>query len=136
MPEKQGQFVTIAPQAGVTNNGVGYGVLLNGIAPPQGGRANIDDVTGQLVQQMQQNNGLKALGNPEKMTVGSVEGRSVMFESVSPFPGADGKQQAERDWLVTLPQRDGSVVFLICVAPQSDFARLQPTFEAMLKSVQ
>src|SRR4030095_6602040 len=30
MPEQPGQFVTIAHKEGVTNRGVGYGVLLNG----------------------------------------------------------------------------------------------------------
>jgi len=38
--------------------------------------------------------------------------------------------------MVTLPQRDGSVIFLVFVAPQSEFARFQPTYESMLKSVQ
>jgi beta-barrel assembly-enhancing protease len=97
---------------------------------------NIDYLTGQVVQQMQQNNGLKPLGNPEPITVGAMEGRSMMLESSSPFPDANGQPQVERDWLVTMPQRDGSVIFMVFVAPQSDFAHLQPTYEAMLKSVQ
>jgi hypothetical protein len=136
MPEQQGQFVTIAPQAGLTKNGVGYGVLLNGIAPQKGGRINIDDVTSQLVKDMQQNNGLEPLGNAQRIAVGSGEGRSVMFHSASPIPAANGQAQLERDWLVTVPQRDGSVVFMIFVAPQSEFAQFQPTYEAMLKSIQ
>jgi hypothetical protein len=37
---------------------------------------------------------------------------------------------------VTVPQGDGSLIFMIFIAPQSDFAALQPTYEAMLKSVQ
>ena len=37
-------------------------------------------------------------------------------------------------WLVTVPRADGSVIFMIFVAPESDFARLQPTYEAMVKS--
>jgi hypothetical protein len=35
LPEQQGQFVTIAPHAAITNSGVGYGVLLNGVAGPK-----------------------------------------------------------------------------------------------------
>ena len=136
MPEQQGQFVTIAPPAGITKDGVGYGVLLNGIAPQQGGRVNIDDVTAQLTQDMQQNDGLKPLGNAQAITVGNTQGRAVMFQSTSPFPGANGQSQQERDWMVAVPQRDGSVVFMIFVAPQAEFAQFQPTFEAMLKSVQ
>jgi hypothetical protein len=136
MPEQQGQFVTIAPQAGITNNGVAYGVLLNRIAAQRGGRVNIDEITAQLSQDMQQNEGLKPLGNAQAITVGNVQGRSVMFQSASPFPGTNGQPQLERDWLVAVPQRDGSVFFMIFVAPQSEFAQFQPTYEAMLKSVQ
>jgi hypothetical protein len=135
LPDKDGQFATIAPQAGITGKGVGYGVLLNGIAAPQGGRTNIDDVTGKLVQEMQ-NNGLEPLGNPQPVIVAGVQGRSVMFHSASPLPGADGQPQLERDWLVSVPQRDGSVVFMIFVSPQSQFASFQPTYDAMLKSLQ
>jgi Zn-dependent protease with chaperone function len=136
MPEQQGQFVTIAPQGGITKTGVAYGVLLNGIAPQRGGRVNIDSITAQLSQDMQQNDGLKPLGNAQAIAVGSIEGRSVMFQSASPLPGANGQAQLERDWLVTVPQRDGSVIFMVFVAPQSEFAQFQPTYEAMLKSLQ
>jgi len=136
MPEQQGQFVTIAPAEGITKNGVAYGVLLNGVAPQRGERPNIDDITAQLSQNMQQNNGLKPLGNAQAITVGKVQGRSVMFESASPLPGANGQPQPERDWLVAVPQRDGSAIFMIFVAPESEFARLQPTYEAMLASIQ
>jgi Zn-dependent protease with chaperone function len=136
MPEQQGQFVTIAPPSGITNNGVGYGVLLNGIAAQQGGRVNIDDVMSKLSQDMQQSDGLKPAGNAQAITIGNVQGRAAMFASTSPFPGANGQPQPERDWLVAVPQRDGSVVFMIFVAPEAEFSQFQPTFEAMLKSIQ
>jgi len=137
MPQKQGQFATIAPPGGITADGsVGYGVLLNGVEPPQGSRMSLDEITGHLVQGLEQGSHLKPLGKAVPVTVGDVEGRSVMLQSTSPFPGFNDEPQMERDWLVTLPKRDGSVVFLIFVAPQSDFARFQPTYESMLKSVQ
>jgi len=59
-----------------------------------------------------------------------------MFHSASPIPGANGQAQLERDWLVTVPRSDGSAIFVVFVAPQSEFARFQPTYEAMLKSLQ
>jgi Zn-dependent protease with chaperone function len=136
LPQQKGQFATIAPPAGITERGIGYGVLLNGIAPPHRGRTNIDDVMGRLIRDMQQNNGLEPLGNAQPITVGGVEGRSAMFQSPSPVPAGNGQAQLERDWLVTVPQRDGSVIFMVFVAPQSEFAHFQPTYEAMLKSVQ
>jgi predicted Zn-dependent protease len=135
MPQEQGHFVTIAPRAGITANGVGYGVLLNGFASPQGVRIDIDDVTRQLVQGMQQNGGLQPVGDAQPITIGGMQGRAVSFQSTSPFPTANGQPQKERDWLVVIPQPDGSVIFLIFVAPQSDFDRFEPTYEAMLKSL-
>ncbi|MBV8436169.1 MAG: M48 family metalloprotease [Silvibacterium sp.] len=136
MPQQQGQFATIAPQAGISGDGVGYGVLLNGVAPANGGRMSIDDVTGQIVQNMERHNGLHPLGKAQAITVSGVQGRSVVLQSTSPFPDADGQPQKERDWLVTVPQRDGSIILMIFVAPEPDFAEFQSTYEAMLRSAQ
>jgi hypothetical protein len=136
MPEQRGEFVAIAPAAGVTPSGVGYGVLLNGVPAPRGGPMNIDDVTSELVKQMNQNNGLQVLSNAEPITVNGIQGRSVLLESTSPFLNANGQQQKENDWLVTVPQHDGSVIFMVFVAPQTEFSRLEPTYRAMLRSMQ
>ena len=136
MPKKQGQYVTIAPQAGIAAGDMGYGVLLNGVAPPRGERMSIDEATRQLVQDLEQNEAMQPDGDTKSIAVGGIEGRSVPLHSISPFPAANGQQQRERDWLVTVPQRDGAVIFMVFVAPHSEFARFQPTYEAMLKSVQ
>jgi hypothetical protein len=136
LPEQKGRLVTIAPREGVTKSGVGYGVLLGGAAAPQGRRASIDDMTSALVKQMQQSNDLEPQGDAQPITVAGLEGRSTLMRSSSPFPDANGQAQPERDWLVTVPRQDGSVIFMIFVAPQADFDRLRPTYEAMLKSVQ
>jgi len=136
MPKQRGQSVTIAPQAGLTAEGVGYGVVLNGVVQPQGQHMSIDEVTRQLVEDMGQNETLQPLGEAQPITVAGMQGRSVNLQSISPFPAENGRPQKERDWLVTVPQRDGSVIFMVFVAPQSHFDRFQPTYEAMLKSVQ
>jgi uncharacterized membrane protein SirB2 len=68
--------------------------------------------------------------------VAGIQGRSVALHSISPFLAANGQQQRERDWLVIVPQRDGTVIFMLFVAPQPQFDRFQPTYEAMLKTVQ
>jgi hypothetical protein len=134
-PQHQADYLTIAPQAGVTPNGVGYGVLLNA-AKTNGQRISMDDITAELVQQLQRTHGVKPVSNVEPIGVNGVQGRSVMMQSASPFPSANGQQQIERDWLVAIPQSNDVVIFFIFIAPQSDFARFQPTYEAMLKSVQ
>jgi Zn-dependent protease with chaperone function len=136
LPQQKGQLVTIAPQEGITKRGVGYGVLLGGASGSKGRRASIEDMTAALVQQLQQGNDLEPQGDSKPVTVAGNEGRSTMLRSSSPFPDAGGQAQPERDWLVTVPRQDGSMIFLIFVAPQAEFDRLKPTYEAMLKSVQ
>src|SRR5262245_15484228 len=135
LPEQRGQFVTIAPAEGVASTGVGYGVLLNGAGAPAQ-RMSIDDMTAALIQQIQESNELEPLGKPEAITVGSKEGRSTFLRSPSPFPDGNGQPQPERDWLVTVQQSDGSMIYMIFIAPQADFGTLQPTYDAMLKSIQ
>jgi hypothetical protein len=91
-------------------------------------------MTSQLIQDMVQNDALQQEGEPQPITVAGIQGRSVTLQSVSPF-SVNGRPDKERDWLVTVPQRDGSMIYMVFVAPQSHFDRFQPTFEAMLKSV-
>jgi hypothetical protein len=135
LPRKQGESVTIAPPQGLTDQGVGYGVVINAEAGPQGQSMTIDELTNDLLDELEKSNKVKPLEKRQPITVGGVEGRSVMMQSVSPFPAANGQQQPERDWLVTVPRSTDTVIFFVFVAPQSEFDRLRPTFEAMLKSV-
>ena len=132
MPQQQGDYVMIAPKEGITPNGVGYGVMINA-ANTNGQQGSIDDFTAQLVQQLQQSNGVKPVSKAQPIGVAGVQGRSIMMESVSPFSSSNG-EQAERDWLVTVPQSQ-ALIFFVFVAPKSEFNRFQPTYEAMLKSV-
>ena len=136
LPEQRGQFVTIAHELALTPHGVGYGVLLNGVAGPKGQRMSIDEMTVALIRQIQQKNELQVLSDPEAITVGGVEGRSTFLSSPSPLPDGNGGSQVERDWLVTIPRPDGSLIFMIFVAPETDFERFQQTYAAMVQSVQ
>ena len=132
LPREQGAFVTIAPQAGIRGDAVGYGAVLMGMMTSQGERKSIDEI----VLEVQRHHGLEPMGSAQRVTVAGIEGRSVMLQSPSPFPTAKGEPQKERDWLVATPLPDGTAVVMIFVAPESDFARFQPTFESMLASVQ
>jgi hypothetical protein len=96
----------------------------------------VDQVTNELVQELTKDGDMHIYTSAQSINVGNVEGRSTVFESTSPFPTANGQTQKERDWMVTVPRRDGSVLYLIFVAPAPEFDRFQPTFQAMLNSVQ
>ena len=134
-PPQQGQSLIIAPRAGIVGNGIGYGVVINGVSS-QRNNANIDQMTAEIVRSLQSGGGdLQPVGKTTRIKVAGVRGRSVNMQSTSPFPDAKGQSQKERDRLVTIPRPDGSVVFLVFVAPESEFQRLGPTFDKMLKSV-
>lgn len=135
-PQQKGQSVTIAPAAGVASHGVGYGVVIDAVRPANGSMS-LDQITHEIVRNFERGqSGLQAAGKMTAIGIAGVRGRSVYMESTSPFPGADGKPQKETDRLITIPRKDGSVVYLVCVAPSHDFDRLRPTFERMLRSVQ
>jgi hypothetical protein len=136
MPRDQGVYLTIAPPAGVNEAGVGYGVLINTANPPDGERWSIDKITNTLVAGMQTRNNMKPVGDIQTIMIDGVGGRSVALQSPSPFATPNGQPQTETDWLVTVPQSDGTAVYFVCVAPRAEFERFRPTFEAMLKSVQ
>jgi Zn-dependent protease with chaperone function len=134
--QQQGQSLTIAPRAGIVSNGIGYGVVINGVSS-KGEKATIDQMTVEIVRSLQSGGGdLQTVGKATPIKVAGVRGRSVTMQSTSPFPDAKGQSQKERDRVVTIPRPDGSVIFLVFVAPESEFERLSPTFERMLKSVQ
>ena len=53
-------------------------------------------------------------------------GTSPVSDAGSPLP--------EHAWLITLPRPDGTTAYLLFVAPQADFAILQPLYDSMLLS--
>jgi hypothetical protein len=134
-PKQQGESLTIAPRAGVVSDGIGYGVVINGVSPKDKSMT-IDEITDEIVHSIQSGaTEMQTIGKAE-VAVAGVRGRSVMMRSISPFPDAKGQPQKERDRLVTIPRSNGSVIFLVFVAPEPDYERLNPTFEKMLQSVQ
>jgi hypothetical protein len=131
--DQQSGSVTIAPPAGVSQNGIAYGMVAG---PFQAQNANnLDDATQQLISSLQQQNpGMRQAGNIQRITVNGVSGRSVDLLGQSPLASSDGQPLQEHDWLVTLPGGEGAIVSLVFVAPEREFSRLRPTFEHMLKT--
>ena len=131
MQDQQGGGITIAPQAGVSQNGIAYGVLIGGT----GGGGSLDDTTNQLVQNIvQQNQGMQA-SQPQAIRVNGAQARSVDLMGQSPIADSSGRPLREHDWLVTVERSDGSILSLIFVSPERDFGQLQNTYEGMLRSL-
>jgi Zn-dependent protease with chaperone function len=126
--------VTIAPKAGVAENALAYGVIINSYQPE--GRASLDDATHQLLKALQQaDSNMKTVGHDEDIRVNGVAGKSIDLLNVSPIHTADGGTQRERDWLVTLERKDGSLLYLVFVSTEKDFDQMRPAFERMLRSL-
>jgi len=128
--------VTIAPQSGVSQNAVAYGVMIANYQPEESG-ANLDTATHELLASLRQSNpDLKQIGHDEAIRINGVAGKSVDLIGSSPIKDAEGKVLEERDWVVTLARRDGTVLYFVFISPDKDFGPMRPAFEAMLRTVQ
>jgi hypothetical protein len=131
---QEGGALVIAPSSGVSQDQIAYGVSL-GLWQSNDGQT-LDQISNEILAMLQRNNpAMRALGSPQPLRVGEVMGRRVELSGLSPVRSRSGAQATERDWLVTAPRSDGTIVFMIYIAPAQDFPKLQPSFEAMLRSL-
>jgi Zn-dependent protease with chaperone function len=131
----QGSNVTIAPQGGVSQNAIAYGVMIANYQPEDKGEG-LDASTHALLASLKQSNPeLKQIGNDENIRANGVSGKSVDLIGTSPMRDAQGKVLEERDWVVTMPRRDGTVLYLVFISPDQEFGAMRPAFEAMLRTL-
>ena len=131
----QNSAVTIAPPDGVTQNAVAYGLMVS-TYEPEDPNTTLDQDTHDLLASLRQSNpDLRQVGNDENIRINGVKGKSIDLLGNSPVQ-ENGRPARERDWLVTLNRRDGSLLYLVFIAPDSQFGAMRPTFEKMLKSLQ
>ena len=111
--------------------------MVGGYQPQNAGGDPLGNGTQQLISLLAQDNpGMKATGQPQDIRVNGVAGKSVDLLSNSPLTGSDGRPLRERDWVVTLQRSDGTLLFLVFIAPEKDFDQLQHSaFEPMLRSL-
>jgi hypothetical protein len=130
--------VTIAPQNGIVQEAIAYGVIISGFQPEN--RDNnpnnqFDEGTHQILDQLRQSNpNMRTVSREENFTVNGAAAKSVMLTSNSPLTDQQGRAARERDWLVTVRRNDGTILYMVFIAPDQDFRQLQPDFEQMLRS--
>jgi beta-barrel assembly-enhancing protease len=131
----QNSAVTIAPQSGVSENAVAYGVIVNNYQPEES-NTSLDQATHDLLASLRQaNTDLREIGHDENIRVSGVAGKSVDLIGSSPLKDQNGRTVQERDWLVAFQRRDGSLLYLVFISPDKDFGTMRPTFEQMLKAL-
>jgi beta-barrel assembly-enhancing protease len=84
----------------------------------------------------QANPDVRQIGQDENIRINGVAGKSVDLIGNSPLKDQNGRPSQERDWLVAVKRRDGTLLYVVAIAPDKDFESLRPTFEQMLKSMQ
>jgi len=125
--------VTLAPKAGVSQNAIAYGVIVNTAQDPNAG--SLDQVAKDLILNLQRSNpGMRQSGDVHTVEANGIAGRAVDLTSDSPLQ-QNGKALPEHDWLVLTPGPGGAYLYLIFIAPERDFGVLKPAYQRMLDSL-
>lgn len=131
MTTQPGGSVAVAPRRAAGAFGISYGVLIGTSTDKGNSAAALTVASDRLSRQLLKGHNLKPNGIPSNLQVAGkvaiareLSGTSPVSDGGSPLP--------ERAWLITLPSSAGTTVWLIFVAPQSDFDTLQPLYDSML----
>lgn len=121
--------VTIAPPEGLVEGGhIGFGMHISAAALQR--QVSLDQDTQALVKSLVQNNSnMRVEGQAERTTVSGAPALVTRLSSDSPYANT-----RETDVLITV-ERGQSLFYLICIAPQTDFPRLEPAFQSMVRSI-
>ncbi len=127
--------VTIAPAGGTGTDANGqsataYGFLIDHYQ----GQGSLQQQTDALIQSIEQGNqGMSTVTDSTQIAVKDRQACSIEFLSSSPLASAL-KPLPERDWMVTILRPDGSLSYLVFIAPEKDFNALRPTFKKILNT--
>ncbi|WP_321474838.1 M48 family metalloprotease [uncultured Paludibaculum sp.] len=122
--------LTVAPAEGRVQSFIGYGVMVNIAQAPSGQKVNLEQDTQKLLQGMaQQNSGMKVVEQAQQVTIGGSKALVTKLASDSPYAGTK-----ETDVVVTI-DRGTALYYLIFVAPEPDYAKLEPVFQQMTRSI-
>jgi len=128
--------VAFVPPNGAGQTGIAYGAIIDGtrFQSPVRNTNDLAQATSAIAQQMsQQNAGLQQAGDITTLTVNGQPANAVELRGHSPVANG-GVALEERDLLVTVARPDGSVNYMIFIAPEPDYATLKPVFTSMLQS--
>jgi hypothetical protein len=126
--------VTYAPGGGFVQGDDGGSAFTHGVqvGVVQGGGGNLQQDTQQLLKSLSRSNpDLRAAGNSRRETIGGRQGLTTPLSNVSQVTG-------EREYVVlsTTQLRDGSLLNIIGVAPQSEAKTYENTFRRVRQSLQ
>jgi len=121
--------VTLAPEGGISQNGVTHGVIL-GVDQAQS--RDLRQATVQYINEVLQSNPyLRAQGGYTRTTVSGQEGLATTLSGRGPIT-----EQTEIVVVVTTMLRDGSIFYMNYVTPQDEQRNYQTAFNQILRSIQ
>lgn len=135
-PDQDGLGVLLAPERGVFQDERGqgqiaYGTIVRYFRPhgqPQD--LSLEEATRQLIQQIQAANPVRVMPDSERrLRVDGQPALSYYLVGQSPVGGD------ERDWLVASQRGDNNLLYVIFIAPESDFSHYEPAFKDMLSGL-
>jgi hypothetical protein len=128
-----GDMVTYAPDGGFVETADGHSAVTHGlqVGVTQGNGASLQQSTEQLLQSFARTNpSLRRLGGYSRT---SIDGRQGLTTTLSNVSEASGESEAVN--LTTVPLQDGTVLFLIGVAPQDEARTYLDTFSRVRLSL-
>jgi predicted Zn-dependent protease len=127
--------VTVAPEAGVSQDAIAYGVIISGFRGSDP-REGLQQATSELIQSMQRANPqLQIARQPQGLQIAGTQ--AIAVDMLGPSPMASGgRPVAERDMLVTLPRGDGTFIYMIFIAPRDQYQEFSGAYQEMLRSFQ
>jgi hypothetical protein len=132
----QNSSVLIAPEAGVSEQAIAYGVLISGMQPRTRAQG-LERSTADIYQMIRQANPeVRAVGGVQQSSFNGMRAMVLNLVGPSPLTSQNGQRVAERNMLVTIQRPDGMVLWLLFIAPEQDFNQLSPAFQQMLNSLQ
>jgi len=125
--------VWFTPQGGYGSSN-GQAVFTHGvnIGIAQTNSRNLQQATNEFLNNLQQANGnLRARSGYQRTYVNGRDGLSISLSNTNESSG-----RAEVVNVVTTPLRNGELLYIITVSPESDYYNYQNTFQNILRSVQ
>jgi beta-barrel assembly-enhancing protease len=125
------QGLTLAPDGGVVDRGIAYGVTMSIFNPGADtlSSAGLTEATDQLLADLRKSNtGMRVAKDKGRIRVGGETASSKILSNDSPDGGR------ETDWLVTVLRPEG-LVYFIFIAPEQEFADYERAFQQILNSV-
>ncbi len=128
----QGSAMTIAPDGGIVNDSLAYGMVIAEFEPDYHGQGSIslEEATDQLLNNLQRSNANMRVTRSHERT--RVDGQAALIAEASNQSPAGGR---ETDWIVTTIRPDGTIYYFVGVAPQNEFNNYRRAFENVVDTV-